>query len=261
MRLCSFLTLYLLAGMFCCVLLLAAFLYTHTKEENLSQEGRFEDEIRRYELLDKTVPPTSENTIFIGSSNFTLWGKELEKQFEQFNAVNRAFGGAHTTDLLSALDRLVLPYKPNRIVVVIGGNDIAYGAEPETVFENFKRILEKIWTANPKTEVFFVSPTHAPSRPAYWKKMDRFDQKVFNLALKLDGLYHVDITNPMNDAQGNLRKDLYQDGLHLNEAGRQLWVDLISAAIEESRNNPSDTTDDQLRLEREEAGVFHRKPE
>ena len=68
------------------------------KEKKLLLEERFEDEIRQYELLNQNFPPTNENTFFIGSSNFTLWGSGLEEQFVQFNAVNRAFGGAHTTD-------------------------------------------------------------------------------------------------------------------------------------------------------------------
>lgn len=228
----------------------------------MAREKRHEVEILRYELLNQNFPPTSENTIFIGSSNFTLWGSELEKQFEHFNAVNRAFGGAHTPCLLSALDRLVLPYKPNRVVIVIGGNDIANKVPPDKVFENFKRILEKIWTANPKTEVFFVSPAHAPCRQKYWKKMERYNQKVLDLSVRLTGLYHVDITNPMNDAQGKVRTDLFlDDRLHINEAGRELWTRLITSAIETSLENPTTKTDEQLRLEREEAGIFRRNPE
>ena len=245
-----------------CFLFLGTLLCINAKEKNLSQEGRFEDEIRRYELLSKDAPPTSENTIFIGSSNFAWWGSDLEKRFEQFQAVNRGFGGAHTTDLLSALPRLVLPYKPNRIVVFIGGNDIAYYTEPENVFENFKQILGQIWTANPKTEVFFVSPTHAPIRKKYWQQMDRYDQKVFDLSQRLDGLYHIDITNPMNDAHGKVRENLYlTDGLHLNKMGRDLWGHLIASAIENSLENPVTTTDEQLRLQREENGIFQRDTE
>ena len=222
-----------------CFLLLLAFLYIGVnKSQTAPKGGRFEREICRYELLSRETPPTSQNTMFLGSSNFALWGSDLEKRFEQFHAVNRALDGAHTTDLLFALDRLVLPYNPNRIVVFIGGNDIAFGAEPAIVFENFKQILEKIWTANPESEVFFVSPTHAPCREAYWKKMDVYDEKVFDLAQKQEKLHHIDITRPMNDAQGNVRKELYlSDGLHLNEAGRDIWVHLITAAIEKCQES------------------------
>ena len=59
----------------------------------------------------------------------------------------------------------------------------------------------------------------------------------------------------MNDTEGNLRKDLYGDGLHLNEASRDLWVHLISSAIEESQKNPSVQTE-QLHLERKEADIL-----
>lgn len=218
--------------------------------------NRFEDQINRYEKMSQENPPSKNCTIFIGGSNFTYWKDSLEKAFQKYNAVNRGFGGARTRDIISALDRLVLPFYPARVVIFIGTNDIASGVSPETAFDNFRIILAKIWENNPTCEIFFVSPTHAPSREKFWEKGDVFDGYIKKMATQLDGFYHIDITTPMNDNQGQVMKEFYVDDmLHLSEKGRALWVRLISNAIDKSLNEQHHKNPEELKQQCLKAGI------
>lgn len=220
----------------------------------LAQENRFESEIKAYEAKSVEDPPVPGSTFFVGSSTWRLWGQALEEDFARFNPVNRGFGGATIPDLLRTMDRIILPHRPARIVFSCGGNDLASGDSPETVVKNFRTFLARVWTDNPLTEVYFVSNRHSPARQKYRKQGDRFNQLVKELAGKVAGLYYIDVV-PLTD--GNDRNTLFlADGLHLNRAGQQRWIPVITAALDErdqARRKPGAT---ELRQQRVAAGMY-----
>lgn len=195
-----------------------------------AQEPRFEAEIKAYEAKAVDDPPVPGSTFFVGSSTWRLWGPALEEDFGQFSPVNRGFGGATIPDVLRVMDRIILPYRPARIVFSCGGNDLAGGDAPETVVKNFKTFLARVWKANPLTEVYFVSNRHSPAREKFRKQSDQFNRLVNELAGKIAGLYYIDVV-PLTD--GRDRDQLFlADRLHLNRVGQQRWIPVITAALE-----------------------------
>ncbi len=208
----------------CCV----AFCSQVGAAENLP----FEKEISAYEKKFAENPPVENSTMFVGSSTWTLWDKQLEEDFAELKAVNVGFGGATIPDLLRAADRIVIPHKPKRILFFCGGNDVARKMEPDVVFGNFKKYLAKIWAADPRCEVYYVSVSHAPVRKADWPDSDRVNDDIEKLAEKLDGLYFVDIRPAMNDENGEIREDLFEpDRLHLNRDAQKIWIPTIHDAV------------------------------
>ncbi|WP_421827033.1 GDSL-type esterase/lipase family protein [Larkinella sp.] len=200
----------------------------------LAQEPRFESEIKAYEAKAVDDPPVPGSTFFIGSSTWRLWGPTLEEDFSQFSPVNRGFGGATIPDVVRVMDRIILPYRPARVVFSCGGNDLAGGDDPETVVKNFKTFLARLWQSNPLAEVYFVSNRHSPARQKFRKQGDQFNREIKKLAGKLDGLYYIDVV-PLTDGQdGKGRSELFlADGLHLNREGQKLWIPVITTALEE----------------------------
>ena len=192
----------------------------------------FEKEIAAYEAKFKENLPVENSTMFVGSSTWRLWQKQLEQDFAELKAVNVGFGGASIPDLLRAADRIVIPHKPAKIAFFCGGNDVARKMTPDIVLSNFKKYLAKIWKVDPLCEIYFVSVTHAPVRNADWPQSDQFNDSVKALADKLDGLYFIDIRPAMNDENGNIREELFlQDRLHLNRSAREIWMPIILDAI------------------------------
>lgn len=207
------------------------------------QDLPYEREISAYEKAQIDDPCEPGGTVFVGSSTWARWGKRLEKDFESFQAINRGFGGSTIPDQLRAVDRIVLPLQPKRIVFFCGTNDIARNASPESVYENFVKFLEKTWEKDPKIEVFFVTATRAPIRKQFWEKVDAFNAKVKALAEKREKLHYLDLISPMNDENGVTREDLYiSDRLHLNRAGEELWVEIITKALEDNETVIRDTS-------------------
>lgn len=220
-------------------------------------EWRFEDAVAAYEKKSKETPPPENCTMFIGSSTWTLWGKLLEEDFAEFQAVNRGFGGSTIPDILIAYDRLILPHKPARIVFFCGGNDLARKTEPDEVYGDFKKFLAKLWKDLPECEVYFVSSSKAPVRKPFWDNATVFNTKVRNLAEKTIGLYYIDTESLMKDDKGETRENLYlADRLHMNRDGQQVWIPVIKKALQEGKEKQQYLADpEKVKQQRTDLGI------
>ena len=214
----------------------------------------YEKDIAAYEKKFEENPPMENSTLFVGSSTWRLWGKQLEEDFAEIQAVNTGFGGATIPDLLRAADRIVIPHKPRRILFFCGGNDLARKMEPDTVFGNFKKYLSLVWATDPFCEVYFVSSTQAPSRKEFWPQARQLNGEIKKLAEQLDGLYFIDIQPAMNDENGGIREDLFlSDRLHLNRDGQKIWIPIILEAVKNGDELKNVTENpEQAKKQREE---------
>ncbi|MDR0610276.1 MAG: GDSL-type esterase/lipase family protein [Planctomycetaceae bacterium] len=219
--------------------------------------GKFEGAVRNYSYRSLDDPPIPGCSLFVGSSSFALWGKKLETTFAEYDAVNRGFGGSNYEQNIIALTRIHLPYKPARVVIFCGTNDLAQGKNVETVFRHFKYYIARHWNANPLTEIYFVSTTHAPVREKFWQQGDEFCTKVQELASKTKGLFYIDVITPMNGEDGKVRENLFiKDRLHLNEDGYAIWTEAFKKVFETQNQNRTKPDIRELFQNRKSLGLF-----
>ena len=192
---------------------------------------RHEKAIVAYEAKDQQSPPPQGATLFIGSSTFTMW-KTIEEDLKPIPVINRGFGGSTIPEVIHYMDRIVLPYKPGRIVFYTGGNDIAGGASAEKVFADFKTFVEKSKAALPNVQIYFVSSKTAPVRIKFAATVDRFNDLVIEYVKQTPGLHFIDTRPLLVNEQGGPREELYlKDRLHMNRAGYELWIPVIKSAL------------------------------
>ena len=203
-----------------------------------AQEFRFEKDIVEYEKKSVETPPPDHCTIFVGSSTWALWGDQLEKDFAEFQAVNRGFGGSTVPEVLHVMHRIVTPHKPARVMFFCGGNDIAGGATAEVTFENFKTFLIRLWDTSPNTEVFFVSVTGAPVRERFFDETRKYNMLVRDLAGTMTRLHYIDTFVTLTGEDGKAdEKYFLQDRLHLNRDGQERWIPVITDALRASQGD------------------------
>ena len=196
------------------------------------QEFRYEKDIVEFEKKSVDTPPPDYCTMFVGSSTWRLWGDQLEKDFAEFQAVNRGFGGSTVPDVLHVMHRIITPYKPSRIVFFCGGNDIAGGATADVTFENFKTFLIRLWDVSPNTEVFFVSVTGAPVRERFFDETRKYNTLVGEMADQMTRLQYVDTFATLVGEDGKAEEKYFlQDRLHLNRDGQERWIPVIAEAL------------------------------
>jgi lysophospholipase L1-like esterase len=193
--------------------------------------AKWEKEVQAIEKKDKESPPPKGETLFVGSSTIRMW-KELEDDFKAQKAIRRGVGGSMISDILYYADRIILPYKPRRIVLYGGDNDITKKS-PEQVFQDFKALVEKVRKALPEAKIYFLAIKPSPKREALWDKAKAANQAIREYCEKTPGLAYIDIVPVMMGPNGKPKPELFlEDTLHMNRAGYELWIPVVKAALE-----------------------------
>jgi lysophospholipase L1-like esterase len=187
---------------------------------------RFEKEMAAFDDADKKTPAPKGQVVFVGSSTMVDWNPA--KYFPDLKIVNRALWGSGLADTARNVERLILPYEPRLVVVYAGDNDVDGGGTSEQVAVEFERLVKTVHAKLPQTRIVFIGLKPSPQR---WLTIDRMratNELIRSICARDDRVAFVDVDGPMMGWDEKPRASLYQaDGLHLSDAGYQLWTTLL----------------------------------
>ncbi|WAC13761.1 GDSL-type esterase/lipase family protein [Dyadobacter pollutisoli] len=187
----------------------------------------YEEEVVRVEkeFSELTYEP---ETVFYGSSSFTLW-TSLYDDFAELKPVNLGFGGSTLAACSWFFDRLLAPVTSAKTIIIYAGdNDLGDGRDPAEVCLFYRQLIAQIRQSFGNVPVFFISVKPSLQR---WEIIDRI--KLTNTLIReeigKDAFQHfIDIYPSMVNYQGYPRKSLFEpDGLHLSRDGYALWRKII----------------------------------
>jgi len=190
-----------------------------------AQQKPFWDEIQAFRKQDSIQQPHDGMILFIGSSSFRLW-KTANEDLHNPTILNRAFGGATLLDVIYYQDDVVLKYKPKKIVIYCGENDIASSEKvtPDIVFDRFKTLYGNIRKQFPQTPVLFVSIKPCILRWSMKDRMMAANKLIKEYISKQKNTTFVNIWDKMLE-NGEPKKDIFiEDNLHMNAKGYAIWV-------------------------------------
>ncbi len=179
----------------------------------------------------RLLPNKKNEIIFLGNSITDIG--EWTEIWNNINVKNRGISGDNTFGVLARLDEVVAS-KPAKIFIMIGINDIARNTPDSIIVANYKKIVQGIRSASPKTKIFIQSvlPTNN-SFTEYARHQNKGQHIVFvnkalrNLCLE-QNLVYVDLHSRFLDALGKLDVQYTNDGLHLSGAGYLLWKKILT---------------------------------
>lgn len=188
---------------------------------------RFQSEIDKYS--EQAASVSNKNLIlFTGSSSIRIWN-DVGERFPEKNIINRGFGGSTMADLLYYEDELIFRYKPAKIFIYEGDNDINAGKTTEEILKDAEALLQHIRTKLPKsTKVYFICAKPSVAR---WKLKEQYEQ--FNAQLKAwtqteANVEYVDVWTPMLQPNGEVMNDIFmEDNLHMTPKGYDIWEKVI----------------------------------
>jgi lysophospholipase L1-like esterase len=213
-----------------------AFLVMMTAATAIAQQPstaqRWERQIRAHEKKDRENPPAPGGVLFIGSSSIRMW-KNLPTDFPSANAINRGFGGAQIADCIFYADRLVMPYRPRKIIFYAGDNDLADGRTPAGVVADFSAFVERVRRDFPTMPIAFVSIKPSPAREDLLPAIRAVNAILRRMVSRMDNVSYIDVFRPMLTPDGQARDELFKsDGLHLNRQGYLLWRQVIGPHLD-----------------------------
>lgn len=136
---------------------------------------------------------------------------------------NRGIGGETTAGLLDRLDE-VTESLPRKVFLLIGSNCLAADIPVAQIVRNYHKILQRIRKDSPRTKIYLISVLpvnqHFAKGPVHDNGMIRdLNGRLKQLARATGNVEYIDATAALSDQQGDLRKDLSKDGLHLSLDG------------------------------------------
>jgi acetyl esterase/lipase len=176
----------------------------------------------------KTMPVMTDNIVMLGNS-LTEGGKNWGSKLGNHDVINRGISGDVTQGVLMRIGEICFS-KPKSIFLLIGINDINGGNKSaEETLANILKIVSKIHTLSPRTKVYVqtILPTN------YNKLVPTI--ATVNKGLKAEATannYVVIDTHALFADENDLMKPaLTSDGVHLTDAGYEVWTKELSKYI------------------------------
>jgi lysophospholipase L1-like esterase len=211
--------------------LLALFLIQNSVLAADYDPAKWQPDIDKFLAADISEPTKPGGVVFVGSSSIRMW--DLGKSFPDEKYLNRGFGGSEIIDSTHFLTELVAKHKPRLVVFYAGDNDIASGKSPEQVHEDFQAFAKKFETALPEAKLVYISIKPSIARWQLADKMREANRLIATECEKIDRFMFLDVW-PVMLKDGKPREDIFlSDGLHMNEAGYKLWIDLLTPHLAE----------------------------
>ncbi len=189
--------------------------------------ARFQDEINKIQADAGAYAGMSDLVLFTGSSSIRLW-TGLAADFPGIALVNTGFGGSHMSDLLFYADVLILQYKPVKIIIYEGDNDIESGKETTEILADATRLVKLIRLTLPEAPVYFISAKPSLARWHLKEKYIKYNRQLSDFATATPLVHFIDVWSIMLDDSGNPQPGIFlEDGLHLNLKGYDIWKEVV----------------------------------
>jgi lysophospholipase L1-like esterase len=194
--------------------------------------NRWEETILAFEARDRQSAPPKGALLFVGSSSIVGW--DVARFFPDLVTINRGFGGSQLADSVHYFDRIVLPHQPKVVVLYAGDNDIPSGKSPEVVAADFEQFLARVKRDLPGTHLVYIATKPSISRWALRDQYQKANALIREQCEREPLASYLDIWPAMLGEDGTPRPELYKaDGLHLSEAGYQIWTTLLRNHLKE----------------------------
>lgn len=158
---------------------------------------------------------------------------DTRKLLPEFNITNKAISGNYCAHLLKRLKRDLLASNPDIIFILIGTNDIARGDKDTEISLNIRKILAISSQSVQAKNIFITSIL--PTRENELRPNERIRE--LNLKLKYIAdemkVIFLNLLPLFLDETGQLKMDLTDDGLHLNEKAYLKWAGFLKKFLGE----------------------------
>ncbi len=191
----------------------------------LKEQEKIQNKYRHLNRISVVEP----DVLFIGDSIVEYY--PLQELFGTSKTiVNRGIRGYQTGLLLENLDAHLYGGAVDKIVLLIGTNDIGKDVPVNETLNNLETIIQSIARDYPLTEIKLLSILPVNEGEEYKQtvyirtneKIQEWNQAFQELASAYMQVEFVPVFDSLIDQEGQLKKEYTTDGLHLSVAGYQV---------------------------------------
>jgi hypothetical protein len=211
-------------------LLLFAFLISFTCFGASAQLSfPFAGEVKQFQHKDSLNFPKAGGVLFIGSSSIRRWA-DLEQRFPGVPIINRGLGGTEIWQWVSYYTPYVVtPYKPGKIFIYVGDNDLAKGKSAQYVADQFSSLWQILREKLPDAQIYFMAVKKSPARANAYDNVVVANQLIKAFIDTKTKTHYIDTATPILKAGTALPDSalFVQDMIHFNSKGYDKWETVL----------------------------------
>ena len=178
----------------------------------------------------------STDIVFLGNS--LTHGCEWHELFGMPNIKNRGING----DIVEGIqERLasVTAGKPRKIFLLCGVNDVSHNLTADSIVTALSDLIGRIRREIPGTRLYVESLLPINNSFGRYKAIAGKEEVIREINAKLEpvvkahGATWINVNPAFADSDGNLRRELTNDGLHLLAPGYIIWRELLEPYVKE----------------------------
>lgn len=187
--------------------------------------------------------------VFAGSSTMEIFPIEKMQKSLKLNKIiyNRGIRATTTEDVLNDMDTLIFDLEPEKVFINIGSNDVGYGISAERLLKNYDEILAKIKNHLPETSVYVIAyfpvntvedfgeekeEHHSLFNTRNNENLQKANRSIQTLTKKY-GYIFINLNDGLTDKNGNLKRELTFDGMHMLPNGYEIVLKNMMPYLEE----------------------------
>lgn len=189
---------------------------------------------RMQEIKEQDI--IKEQVVLLGDC--VIEGIQLGDELEGLKVFNNGISGDTTCKLQETLYKRAIKYKPTKLFLSIGSNDIGFlQRDVKEIYQNIIKIIEEVQTRSKQTKVYIVSvipvnPTQGDHiNREYVDSRDNFDINLLNFYLKnyarKNQIRFIDASKELKNNYDTLNLKYTIDGFHLNNEGLAVVSNMI----------------------------------
>ncbi|HQQ98904.1 MAG TPA: GDSL-type esterase/lipase family protein [Cyclobacteriaceae bacterium] len=178
----------------------------------------------------RKAPVTVGKTMFLGDD--VIERGNWQRMLKDSTVVQRGISGDNTFGVLNRLEEAAR-FKPGKIIIQVGANDLARGLPVARVLENLFTIAGQAHARVPSAQVVMMGLLPFNGTVKNFPAVHPRDEDIRELNGQLKKYQEVikytfvDVYTPLLDQQNNLHIAYTIDGVHLNLAGYQVLLEQL----------------------------------
>lgn len=178
----------------------------------------------------------STDIVFLGNS--LTHGCEWHELLGMANVKNRGINGDIVEGVRERAGSVVNGH-PAKIFLLIGANDVSHDLTADSIATATLELIDYIRETTPQTKLYVQSMLPINNSFGRYRLMKDKEQVIRDInsivkpAVEERGLTWIELHSHFTDADGNLRQDLTNDGLHLLAPGYMIWREIVLPYVKE----------------------------
>lgn len=205
------------------------------KEQILAMQQYYNNKVFAFNVENSNL--SKGQIVFIGDSITDLY--HLDDYYSDLDKAtyNRGIGGDTTSGVYIRLDSSLYQIEPSKIVLMIGINDINTGKSKDEIVKNYQDILDDIKVHLPSSMVYTMSICPMNEDIPGYVDLVKATSTIQSINTDIKsmsesrGYQYFDLFSLLKDENNYLKKEYSADGIHLSDAGFQVWTDLVKPSL------------------------------